>query len=81
VFPTCRSAGDEERVRVPDCKVSCWYLLSRIPRRWPHRTRGRGLEPKAEKDSPIADPLAKLILISKNCPPLRKSELEYYAML
>jgi large subunit ribosomal protein L30e len=26
-------------------------------------------------------PAAKLILISRNCPPLRKSELEYYAML
>mmetsp|Transcript_100314 Transcript_100314/g.139411 ORF Transcript_100314/g.139411 Transcript_100314/m.139411 type:complete len:109 (-) Transcript_100314:17-343(-) len=24
---------------------------------------------------------SKLVLISKNCPPLRKSELEYYAML
>ena len=24
---------------------------------------------------------AKLILISSNCPPLRKSEIEYYAML
>ncbi|WWC61827.1 60S ribosomal protein eL30 [Kwoniella dejecticola CBS 10117] len=24
---------------------------------------------------------SKLILISKNCPPIRKSELEYYAML
>ncbi|ODN79855.1 hypothetical protein L202_03749 [Cryptococcus amylolentus CBS 6039] len=24
---------------------------------------------------------AKLILISKNCPPIRKSEIEYYAML
>lgn len=24
---------------------------------------------------------AKLVLISGNCPPLRKSELEYYAML
>lgn len=24
---------------------------------------------------------AKLILIAGNCPPLRKSELEYYAML
>jgi len=24
---------------------------------------------------------AKLIIISTNCPPLRKSELEYYAML
>ena len=24
---------------------------------------------------------AKLVLISKNCPPLRKSEIEYYAML
>lgn len=25
--------------------------------------------------------LGKLILISNNCPPLRKSEIEYYAML
>lgn len=25
--------------------------------------------------------VAKLILIAGNCPPLRKSELEYYAML
>jgi ribosomal protein L30E len=25
--------------------------------------------------------LAKLVLIAGNCPPLRKSELEYYAML
>jgi large subunit ribosomal protein L30e len=24
---------------------------------------------------------AKLIIISSNCPPLRKSEIEYYAML
>lgn len=24
---------------------------------------------------------AKLVVIAKNCPPLRKSELEYYAML
>ena len=24
---------------------------------------------------------AKLILISSNCPPVRKSEIEYYAML
>ncbi len=24
---------------------------------------------------------AKLVIIAKNCPPLRKSELEYYAML
>ena len=24
---------------------------------------------------------AKLVIISKNCPPLRKSEIEYYAML
>ena len=28
-----------------------------------------------------AVPAAKLILISSNCPPLRKSEIEYYAML
>lgn len=25
--------------------------------------------------------IGKLILISNNCPPLRKSEIEYYAML
>ena len=25
--------------------------------------------------------IAKLILIANNCPPLRKSEIEYYAML
>ena len=25
--------------------------------------------------------VAKLVLIAGNCPPLRKSELEYYAML
>lgn len=25
--------------------------------------------------------LAKLIIISANCPPLRRSEIEYYAML
>ena len=25
--------------------------------------------------------LAKVVIISNNCPPLRKSELEYYAML
>eukprot|EP00640_Fibrocapsa_japonica_P005842 CAMPEP_0113933448 /NCGR_PEP_ID=MMETSP1339-20121228/176_1 /TAXON_ID=94617 /ORGANISM="Fibrocapsa japonica" /LENGTH=113 /DNA_ID=CAMNT_0000934661 /DNA_START=87 /DNA_END=428 /DNA_ORIENTATION=- /assembly_acc=CAM_ASM_000762 len=24
---------------------------------------------------------AKLVLVSKNCPPLRRSEIEYYAML
>ena len=28
-----------------------------------------------------AAPAAKLILISSNCPPVRKSEIEYYAML
>jgi large subunit ribosomal protein L30e len=46
----------------------------------------RGLEREAEK-VPCADIcvlllfLAKLVLIADNCPPLRKSELEYYAML
>ena len=56
----------------------------------------RGLEREAEK-VPCADELpfstlllpvnvgfrlaAKLVLIAGNCPPLRKSELEYYAML
>ena len=28
-----------------------------------------------------SSPTAKLVLIAANCPPLRKSELEYYAML
>ena len=28
-----------------------------------------------------SDNIAKLVIISGNCPPLRKSELEYYAML
>jgi large subunit ribosomal protein L30e len=43
-----------------------------------------GLEPEAEKvpmltfSSPF---VAKLVLIAGNCPPLRKSEIEYYAML
>lgn len=47
----------------------------------------RGLEREAEK-VPWADrasvfprTIAKLVLIAGNCPPLRKSELEYYAML
>lgn len=52
----------------------------------------RGLEHQAEK-VPYADHFslvllvcclsltAKLVLIAANCPPLRKSELEYYAML
>ena len=42
----------------------------------------RGLEHEAEK-VPCADwvTVAKLVLIAGNCPPLRKSELEYYAML
>ncbi|CAE6440564.1 unnamed protein product [Rhizoctonia solani] len=43
----------------------------------------RGLEREAEK-VPVADThgaVAKLILIAGNCPPLRKSEIEYYAML
>ena len=30
---------------------------------------------------PYFDNAAKLVLISSNCPPLRKSEIEYYAML
>ena len=29
----------------------------------------------------VFSPAAKLVLISSNCPPLRKSEVEYYAML
>ena len=39
-------------------------------------TRQEGLTPDA--CSCLA---AKLVLISSNCPPLRKSEIEYYAML
>lgn len=30
---------------------------------------------------PFLTGIAKLVIISGNCPPLRKSELEYYAML
>ena len=37
----------------------------------------RGVCPR----SSIVCAAAKLILISNNCPPLRKSEIEYYAML
>ena len=48
-----------------------------------------GLEPKAEKvlladfclSATFCFFVAKLILIAGNCPPLRKSEIEYYAML
>ena len=49
-----------------------------------------GLEPEAEKVPmltffsvcfPPPPPVAKLVLIAGNCPPLRKSEIEYYAML
>ncbi|KAJ9546870.1 hypothetical protein OSB04_019413 [Centaurea solstitialis] len=29
----------------------------------------------------LSDPVGKLIIISNNCPPLKKSEIEYYAML
>lgn len=46
-----------------------------------HSAFGTG-ETQAEK-VPFADSdrVAKLVLIAANCPPLRKSELEYYAML
>ena len=48
-----------------------------------------GLEHEAEKVPwltaflvfPCSVRPAKLVLIAGNCPPLRKSELEYYAML
>jgi hypothetical protein len=48
-----------------------------------------GLEPRAEKvllwltffPPPCFSLVAKLVLIAGNCPPLRKSEIEYYAML
>ena len=54
----------------------------------PPSLNSRGLEREAEK-VPLADRYfffffqitAKLVLIAGNCPPLRKSELEYYAML
>lgn len=29
----------------------------------------------------VSPPAAKLVMISNNCPPIRKSEIEYYAML
>ena len=45
----------------------------------------RGLEREAEKVPLLtiysSSTTAKLVLIAGNCPPLRKSELEYYAML
>lgn len=41
--------------------------------------RGRG-ETLTEFSTRLVN-IAKLILISGNCPPLRRSELEYYAML
>ena len=31
--------------------------------------------------TPTPTPTAKVVIISSNCPPLRKSEIEYYAML
>lgn len=44
-----------------------------------------GLEPEAEKVPMLTSSpfhlAAKLVLIAGNCPPLRKSEIEYYAML
>ena len=30
---------------------------------------------------PPPPPAAKLVIICNNCPPVRKSEIEYYAML
>lgn len=45
--------------------------------RWNPRSLAE-MAPRLSVTNPFA---AKLILISKNCPPLRKSELEYYAML
>jgi ribosomal protein L30E len=43
----------------------------------------QGLEREAEKVPVLTSfgTVAKLILIAGNCPPLRKSEIEYYAML
>ena len=45
----------------------------------------KGLEREAEKVPLLTFlsrlPIAKLVLIAGNCPPSRKSELEYYAML
>jgi hypothetical protein len=35
----------------------------------------------ADERSVAGVPTAKLVIISNNCPPLRKSEIEYYAML
>lgn len=46
--------------------------------RWNPRSLAEMAPPLAKFTNLFA---AKLILISKNCPPLRKSELEYYAML
>lgn len=42
---------------------------------------GKGIDRTPQEFFTIHLLLAKLIIISGNCPPLRKSELEYYAML
>ena len=44
----------------------------------PSRSRHSSLAPDPVPPSPLS---AKLVLIGSNCPPLRKSEVEYYAML
>ncbi len=35
----------------------------------------------APPHSPTLSCAAKLVIVSSNCPPVRKSEIEYYAML
>ena len=39
------------------------------------------LRPRTSVERVMAPCAAKLVIIAGNCPPLRKSELEYYAML
>lgn len=79
-------AMDRGQGRYPAWDEPLLYVWNRYV--WNGPTPSFGLASSARR-SPLVrrnsaqplTPAAKLILISKNCPPLRKSELEYYAML
>ena len=51
------------------------------PRTWQPGKAPPGTAKQESHSLPSFDHAAKLVLISSNCPPLRKSEIEYYAML
>ena len=62
------------------CRVPCLVACHRGCR---FRPRAHGLLPAtpAAVYTPMLPRAAKLVMIADNCPPLRKSEVEYYAML